>query len=190
MSRLAIPAREVAPDASSTPARRGRQAARRIIMNTHMRKAFGLSALALSFTLAGVSSPALAVKHTGGEYNTLHAGLGAKGYDVVAYFTESKPVAGSDRFVTEYGGVKWQFANAANLAAFKSDPAKYAPQYGGFCSWGVSVGKLFDVDPVNGWKIVDGKLYLNFNADINNTFSKDPAGYISKANGHWSALNR
>ena len=80
--------------------------------------------------------------------------------------------------------------NAANLATFKGDPAKYAPQYGGFCSWGVSVGKLFDVDPVNGWKIADGKLYMNFNADINNTFSKDPAGYISKANGHWPALNR
>ena len=146
--------------------------------------------LALGLGLAGAASPAFAVKQTGGEYNTLFAGLGAKGYDVVTYFTVGKPVQGSDRYTTEFGGVKWQFASAENLAAFKADPARYAPQYGGFCSWGVSVGKLFDVDPVNGWKIVDGKLYLNFNGDINTTFSKDAESYIRKANNNWAALNK
>jgi hypothetical protein len=73
---------------------------------------------------------------------------------------------------------------------FAADPERYAPQYGGFCSWGVSVGKLFDVDPANGWKIVDGKLYLNFNAEINDTFAKDPKGFIAKANRNWPGLNR
>ncbi len=159
-------------------------------MKTSFSTLLRASALAVALGITGLSTPAFAVKQTGGEYNTLHAGLGAKGYDVVAYFTVGAPVAGSDRYTAEYGGVKWQFSSAENLAAFKSDPAKFAPQYGGFCSWGVSVGKLFDVDPVNGWKIVDNKLYLNFNGDINATFSKDPAGFINKANRNWGSLNK
>ena len=159
-------------------------------MKSHLNRFFKIATVALALGLTGIAAPALAVKQTGGEYNTLYAGLGAKGYDVVGYFTAGKAIAGSDRYVTEYGGVKWQFANAENLAAFKSDPAKYAPQYGGFCAWGASVGKLFDVDPVNGWKIVDGKLYLNFNADINATFSKDPQSFIDKANRNWTSLNK
>jgi YHS domain-containing protein len=159
-------------------------------MKTALVNLVKISTLALALGLSLGTTPAFAVKQTGGEYNTLHAGLGAKGYDVVAYFTVGAPVAGSDRHTADYGGVKWQFSSSENLAAFKSDPAKYAPQYGGFCSWGVSVGKLFDVDPVNGWKIVDNKLYLNFNGDINATFSKDPAGYIGKANRNWGSLNK
>jgi YHS domain-containing protein len=159
-------------------------------MITKVNHLIKISAIAIALGLTGLASPAFAVKQTGGEYNTLHAGLGAKGYDVVSYFAVGKPVVGSDRFTTEHGGVKWQFSSAENLATFKSDPTKYAPQYGGFCAWGASVGKLFDVDPVNGWKIVDGKLYLNFNGDINATFSKDPASFIAKANQNWPSLNK
>ena len=73
---------------------------------------------------------------------------------------------------------------------FEANPGKYAPQYGGFCSWGAANGKLFDVDPVNGWTIVDGKLYLNFNADINKTFAKESATLIPKANKNWEVLDR
>lgn len=159
-------------------------------MKTNFNSLIKIAAVTIALGLNGIATPALAVKQTGGEYNTLYAGLGAKGYDVVAYFTAGKPALGSDRFVTEYGGVKWQFSSAENASTFKSDPARYAPQYGGFCAWGASVGKLFDVDPVNGWQIVDGKLYLNFNADINATFTKDPQGFISKANRNWISLNK
>jgi YHS domain-containing protein len=139
---------------------------------------------------AVISTPAYAVKTTGGEYNTLYAGLGAKGYDVVAYFTESKPVVGVERYEYTYGGVTWRFASKEHRALFAANPAKYAPQYGGFCSWGVSQGKLFDIDPVDGWTLHDGKLYLNFNADINKTFRKDTAGFVAKAEKHWPDLNR
>jgi YHS domain-containing protein len=144
----------------------------------------------LGVLIGTAAMPAYAVRTTDGEYNTLYAGLGAKGYDVVSYFTDGRPAPGSDCYTYEYGGVKWQFANREHREVFASDPQKYAPQYGGFCSWGVSVGKLFDVDPVNGWKIVDDKLYLNFNAEINDTFSKDPKGFIAKANRNWPTLNR
>ncbi len=159
-------------------------------MKSRTNRLLTLSAFVLTLGLGNIATPAFAVKQTGDEYNTLFAGLGAKGYDVVSYFTAGKPAPGAERFSTEYGGVKWQFSSAENLAMFKSDPAKYAPQYGGFCVWGGSVGKLFDVDPVNGWKIVDGKLYMNFNSDINATFSKDTQGFISKANRNWPSLNK
>lgn len=140
--------------------------------------------------LAVAPATSFAVKHTGGDYNTLYAGLGAKGYDVVSYFTDRKPVQGSDKFTATYGGVTWQFASAEHRDTFKADPARYAPQYGGFCSWGVAQGKLFDVDPVNGWTISNGKLYLNFNGDINNTFVRDAAGFIGKAEKNWPGLNK
>src|SRR5712664_4763354 len=87
---------------------------RRVIMSTRIHRIIRISVAALAIGIAGTAIPALAVKQTGGEYNTLYAGLGAKGYDVVSYFTVGKPVPGSDRFVAEYGGVKWQFSSADN----------------------------------------------------------------------------
>jgi YHS domain-containing protein len=148
--------------------------------------------LALMVVAAAAVAPLAshAVKQTGGEYNTLYAGLGAKGYDVVAYFTKGKPLQGSAKHESVYGGVTWRFANADHREMFEANPEKYAPQYGGFCSWGAANGKLFDVDPANGWTIVDGKLYLNFNADLNKTFTKDAAKFIPKADKNWESLNR
>jgi len=86
--------------------------------------------------------------------------------------------------------VKWQFVSSEHRDLFAANPQKYAPQYGGFCSWGVANGKLFEVDPVNGWTIVDGKLYMNFNAELNSTFAKDARGFIVKANSNWAGLNK
>jgi YHS domain-containing protein len=133
---------------------------------------------------------AQAVKQTGGEYNTLHAGLGAEGYDPVAYFTDRRAVHGKSEFEAVYGGVTWRFATADHRDLFEADPAKYAPQYGGFCAWGVAQGKLFDVDPVDGWRIVDGKLYMNFNKDILDLWQQDLDGNLSKAEANWPTLNR
>jgi YHS domain-containing protein len=147
--------------------------------------------LALIGPLALLSVTAHAVKTSGGEFNTLYAGIGIKGYDPVAYFTDGAPTVGNEEFTYEYGGVTWRFASQAHRDLFASNPAKYAPQYGGFCSWGVgTANRLFDVDPVNGWSIYEGKLYLNFNADINKTFNKDPSALITKANLNWPALNQ
>lgn len=145
--------------------------------------------LALAFGLA-VSS-ANAQLHAGGEYNSTYANIGIKGYDPVAYFKVGKSVKGSDRHTADYGGVTWHFSSAQNRDAFKASPASYAPQYGGFCSWGVAEkGRLFDVDPENGWTIHEGKLYLNFNADINRTFQRRAASFIQSAERNWPALNR
>lgn len=149
-----------------------------------------VTAIVMGLGAAVLAPVALAVKQTGGEYNTLYAGLGAKGFNVVAYFTDGKAVPDSDRYTSDFGGVKWQFANRQHRDLFAADPLKYAPQYGGFCSWGVAEGKLFDVDPQNGWTIAGGKLYLNFNADINATFAKDAQGFVNMANRNWPMLNQ
>jgi YHS domain-containing protein len=84
-------------------------------------------------------------------------GLAVHGHDVVAYFADGTPTAGSDEFAHVYDGATYRFASRANLDAFKADPAKYAPAYGGFCAYGVAVGKKFDGDP-RFWKMVDGRL--------------------------------
>ncbi len=114
-------------------------------------------------------------------------GLAAHGYDVVAYFTSGKPTLGSDKFVIAADGATYRFANEANLDAFKADPAKYEPAYGGFCAYGAVLGKKFDGDP-RLWRIVEGKLYFNLNEDIVAEWSKDIPGNISKADENWPTI--
>jgi YHS domain-containing protein len=116
--------------------------------------------------------------------------LGAKGYDVVAYFTDGKAAKGDPKFTYEHGGAKWQFVSAQNRDAFKADPAKYAPQYAGYCAWGVAKGGLYDVDPEKAWSVVDGKLYLNYSASVKQTWSQDIQGNITKADANWPKLRK
>lgn len=106
------------------------------------------------------------------------------GYDPVAYFKEGKPVKGSAAFSVSYKGTNWMFANKENAEQFKSDPGKYEPQYGGYCAFGCSRGYKAKTDP-DAWTIVDGKLYLNYNADVKDTWNKDRQGYIRKADANW-----
>ena len=114
-------------------------------------------------------------------------GLAARGYDVVAYFATGTPTLGSDDFAVAQDGATYRFANQANLDAFKKDPAKYKPAFGGFCAYGVALGKKFDGDPLY-WKIVDGKLYLNLNGKIQSEWSKDILGNLGKAEGNWNKI--
>ena len=109
------------------------------------------------------------------------------GYDTVAYFTDNKPVKGLDAFVTEWMGAKWKFASQAHLDQFKAGPEKYAPQYGGYCAYGVTQGSLVKVEPEQ-FTIRDGKLYLNYDADVQAKWLKDPAGYIKDADGKFTGL--
>jgi YHS domain-containing protein len=109
------------------------------------------------------------------------------GYDTVAYFTQSKPVKGTDALATEWQGAKWKFSTQANLDLFKASPEKYAPQYGGYCAYGVTQGALVKVDP-DQFSVIDGKLYLNFDADVQAKWKKDTAGYIASANVKFPAL--
>ena len=162
------------------------------MLNTHSSRRFlGSAVAAVAVAVMAIApSTSFAIKHTGGEYNTLYATLGAKAYDVLACITDKGPVQGSDMFTASRGGVTSRCASVEHGDTFKADPAKYAPQYGGFGAWGDSEGKLFDVDLVNGWTVTDNKLHLNFNVDVNNTFARDSQGFVSKAERNWGGLNK
>ena len=114
-------------------------------------------------------------------------GVAIKGTDTVAYFNEGRAVRGSDRFTYQWMGATWKFASAENRDLFASNPEKYAPQYGGFCAWAVSQGYTAPIDP-NAWKIVNGKLYLNYNKRVQRTWQKDIPGNIAKADRNWPRL--
>lgn len=114
-------------------------------------------------------------------------GLAAHGYDVVAYFTEGKPLIGSDAHAVAHEGGTYRFVSQANLDAFKANPGRYEPAYGGSCAYGVALGKKFDGDP-RYWKIVDGRLYLNLNSDIQAEWSKNIAGNVTKADTNWGRI--
>jgi YHS domain-containing protein len=116
--------------------------------------------------------------------NVTKEGLAIKGYDPVAYFTEGRPVKGKKEFQYEWKGAKWRFASAEHRDLFKSNPDRYAPQYGGYCAYAISQGKIADIDPY-AWNIVNGKLYLNLNKDVQKLWSKNIPGYIRKADRNW-----
>lgn len=115
------------------------------------------------------------------------SGLAIRGTDPVAYFTQGGPVAGSAEFTHTWSGATWQFASAENRDLFAANPELYAPQYGGFCAWAVSQGYTADIDP-NAWKIVDNKLYLNFNRSVQRRWERDIPGNIGKADANWPGV--
>ena len=109
------------------------------------------------------------------------------GYDTVAYFTVGKPVKGQDNLVTDWMGAKWKFSSQANLDLFKAAPEKYAPQYGGYCAFGVSRGYLVSVEP-DKFTVIDGKLYLNYSTDVQQQWSQDIPGNIVKGDANWPTI--
>lgn len=141
-------------------------------------------ALAAVFAAGALPGAALAAKSP--IYTAPFSSVAVGGYDTVSYFA-GKPVKGSAQFQTQWKGATWQFANAADLAKFKANPAAYAPQYGGYCAWAVAQGRTAPGDPLQ-WRIVGGKLYLNYNADIQSKWLKDVPGFIQKANANWPAV--
>lgn len=117
------------------------------------------------------------------------SGQAVRGYDPVAYFTEHKAVKGSEEFTFSWMGATWKFASAANRDEFRTDPVHYSPQYGGYCAYAVSQGHTASIDP-EAWRIVDGKLYLNYSKGVQTTWEKDVPGYIQKADRNWPDLHK
>ncbi len=114
-------------------------------------------------------------------------GVAIKGTDTVAYFTQNKPVPGKDEFSMSWKSAKWKFSSKENLELFKANPEKYAPQYGGYCAYGVAKDNLVKIEPEL-FTILDGKLYLNYDADIMAKWKKDPKGYIKIADEKFNSL--
>ena len=120
-------------------------------------------------------------------YTSRLSDLAVGGYDPVAYFSVGAETKGDAQYTTEYKGAEWRFASAENLATFKADPEAYAPQYGGYCAWAVSQGYTAPGNPRN-WRIVDGKLYLNYNDKVQADWEKDIPGFVAKANANWPGV--
>ena len=132
------------------------------------------------FALTVLATPVLAQDYT-------HSTPGIGGYDPVAYFTEGKPVKGNGYHVTNFQGVTYAFASEEHQEMFEANPDKYVPAYGGYCAYGVAVGKKFVADP-EVWKVVNGKLYLNLDRDIQSKWKKDIPGYINTGDRNWKEI--
>jgi YHS domain-containing protein len=119
--------------------------------------------------------------------NVTSEGVAIKGYDPVAYFTDSRPVRGMPEFKYVWKRSEWRFASSDHLEMFKKNPEKYAPRYGGYCAYAVSQGKTADIDP-EAWTISEGKLYLNLDKDVHRLWEKNRQEYIRKADEHWPRM--
>ncbi|MEE4192506.1 MAG: YHS domain-containing (seleno)protein [Halieaceae bacterium] len=114
--------------------------------------------------------------------------VAVKGYDVVSYFQTSGPVQGRPKYSASYQDAVYYFSTASNRDTFRASPASYAPQFGGYCAMGVALNKKLDVDPM-AWRIVDGKLYLNLNKQVQKKWLTDTEGYIATAERNWYGIN-
>jgi YHS domain-containing protein len=121
--------------------------------------------------------------------NTLGSsdGLAIRGYDPVAYFRDGGPRQGKPEFSVQHGGATWRFASAEHKALFQADPQRYLPAYGGFCAYGTSRGYLVKIEP-EAWSIVDGRLYLNYDLGVRETWARRTKTYIARAEGNWPRL--
>ena len=113
--------------------------------------------------------------------------VGVEGYDLVTYHTSKRPLRGNGNNAAEYKGTTYLFTSEENRNEFEKNPEKYLPAYGGWCAYGVAVGKKFTADP-EVWEIVNGKLYLNLDNSIKNLWIKDTTGYIKKADDNWTMI--
>ncbi|MEO8372670.1 MAG: YHS domain-containing (seleno)protein [Candidatus Solibacter sp.] len=121
--------------------------------------------------------------------NKNSSGVAIKGYDAVAYFIDGKPVKGSPNFTHQWNSATWQFASAEHRDEFAKAPQKYAPQYGGYCAYGVSQNHTAPIDP-EAWTVIDSKLYLNYSLDVKKTWSQSVPKYIEQAERNWPNLHK
>ena len=117
----------------------------------------------------------------------IKSGDAIQGYDPVAYFKEGKPVKGKDELTFVWKDATWKFANEENLKSFKDDPEKFAPQFGGYCAYGMMEGHKAPTSP-DAWTIADGKLYLNYNINVRTLWNEKQEEYIATAIKNWPTV--
>ena len=114
--------------------------------------------------------------------------MGIQGYDPVAFFTDGKPVLGKEEFHATYNSVTYRFASAEHQAMFEKEPAKYEPQFGGYCAFGVSKGHLVP-GKVDAFQIVDGHLLMQYDSTVRDKFNEDQQANLEAANKKWQILH-
>jgi hypothetical protein len=152
-------------------------------MTPHALSRRALFSLAAAAGLA-VLTPYAAHARSAEIFTGILAKTAVGGYDAVAYHTDGKAVRGDPKITYEWKGATWRFATTKNRELFVAAPEKYAPQYGGYCAYAVSQGYTAKGDPQH-WTLVDGKLYLNYNASVKRTWDKDKPGYIKTGDKNW-----
>ncbi|MFN3211746.1 MAG: YHS domain-containing (seleno)protein [Henriciella sp.] len=152
-----------------------------------MKQILAISAIALSVALSAAPAFAADENNTAPGLTAAGAPLGLHGVDPVAFIEIGNRVEGRAEYTAVHDGVAYYFSTEANMRKFKRKAADYTPQNGGFCTFGVSVGKKFDGDPQFA-DVRDGKLFVFLNEEIYNAYQKDKAGTISKADTQWTKI--
>ncbi|MGI9387400.1 MAG: YHS domain-containing (seleno)protein [Methyloligellaceae bacterium] len=151
------------------------------ILRRPMFYAAGVAVLATAVLFAAFST---ATAGKARYYTGYFSGVAAGGYDPVSYFTAGMPVKGKKDITAKWDGVTWRFSSPENREVFLEMPKKYAPQFGGYCAYAVAIGTTAKGDPRN-WKIVDGKLYLNYDRSIQRKWERQQSSYIRKGHKNW-----
>ena len=151
------------------------------------RSGFHVTAILLTLALVVAAAAWAADRSAIAPVNATN-GTALKGYDPVAYFTVGQAIMpGRDAYMFRWKGLAYRFASAENRDRFAADPAKYVPQYGGYCAYAMAINRIADIDPER-WAIVDGKLYLNNNRFAHALWSVNKGANIASADGNWSAV--
>jgi YHS domain-containing protein len=140
---------------------------------------------ALFLLAVGLALPVFAQTKT--LLNLDKSGYAIQGYDPVAFFTDHKPVKGDPKFLFKHDGAIYFFASKEHRELFRANPAKYEPEFGGYCAYGVSRNKLVEID-VDAFQIVDGKLLLQYSKGVRDDFNKNAKDNLAKADANWPVL--
>jgi hypothetical protein len=140
--------------------------------------------LAVIGVLLGVAAFLLAASNAKPTVNVSKAGLALDGHDAVAYFSDGHPEIGLAQFEMRWNGARWRFTSAAHRDTFAGDPERYAPAFGGYCAFAVSQGYIANGDP-RFWRVVDGRLYLNYDARAQRRWEEDIPVRIAQGRANW-----
>ncbi len=139
----------------------------------------------LVVSVAGIATHAVAYQSKSiADVNLDKQNLALRGYDPVAYFALGKATAGKTEFSAAHEGATYRFSSAAHRDTFVATPARYLPQYGGYCAYAASQGYKADADP-KAWHVIDGRLFVNYNASVAKSWAAKAADYIKKGDSNW-----
>lgn len=134
-----------------------------------------------------LGSPLVAVAESAPISTGWFSDLAVEGYDPVAYFTLGEATKGSKAFRTRYLDAEFRFTSQEHLTQFEANPDKYAPQYGGYCAWAVAQGYTAKGSAQN-WRIVDDRLYLNYDDKVQKQWEQNIPAFIEQANEQWPSV--
>lgn len=148
--------------------------------------------IAITFLFFSVNSAFAQTAKRAKNFNVDKTSLAIDGYDPVNYFTTNKAAKGKSNIASVYEGITYRFTSEQNRATFKANPAKYEPQFGGWCAYAMGDnGEKVSINPET-FKIVNGKLYLFYNKFFNNTlkdWNENENELKQKAEKNWTKFN-